>query len=256
MNFLYFGVRMAREWVFFTNHGLALLELARRPNSRIRDVASALGVTERAAQSIVGDLVEAGYVRRIREGRRNHYAVRTHRRLRHPTTRGHSVGDLVEALAARPPGAADCEALVLACSDHRIQPWLERLLTQEGLEGRAELLLWPGGAPALAGPSRDRLYEAMARVVVERRPRRLLLVSHPDCNVPDVPVVAGSTPLHSYRTGVRWSRRLVREARRRLELDGEAWFIDATGAARVRTTPARRGNHHAARAEGMRTVRR
>jgi hypothetical protein len=236
---------VAKDWVFFTNQGLALLQLARRPDSRIRDVAAALGITERAAQSIIGDLVEAGYVRRVREGRRNRYVVRTQRRLRHPTTRGHVVGELLEVLAGRPSDAAECEALVLACSDHRIQPSLERLLVQEGLEGRAELLLWPGGGPALAGPSRDRLYEAMERVVAERRPRRLLLISHSDCQIPDVPVVAGSTPLHSYRAGVRWSRRLVREARARLGIEGEAWFLDGERASPVRTTPARRARRPA-----------
>jgi hypothetical protein len=233
-----------RKWTFFSNHGLALLELARRPSSRIRELAGALRITERAAQSIVGDLVEAGYLRRVREGRRNRYEVNEDQPLRHPTTRAHRVGELLRALAVPvEQGVGACEALVLACSDPRIQPWLDRLLDHEGLEGRAEVVLWPGGAPALAGPGRDRLYEAMRQVIAARLPKRILLVSHPDCSIPDVPVVAGSTPLHSYRAGVRWSRRIVRETKARLGLEGEAWFIHGGHAARVRTTRARRGRH-------------
>lgn len=93
-------------WSFFSNHGLALLAVARRPDSRIRDVADALGITERAAQGILNDLVEAGYLQRIRVGRRNRYIVQGERPLRHPTTRDHSVAELVRALGVKHlPGA-------------------------------------------------------------------------------------------------------------------------------------------------------
>lgn len=60
---------------FLTNHGLALLCVAHDAHSRIRDIATSIDVTERAAQRIVSDLVEAGCVTRVREGRRNVYAV-------------------------------------------------------------------------------------------------------------------------------------------------------------------------------------
>jgi DNA-binding transcriptional ArsR family regulator len=61
---------------FLTNHGLALLCIADDPTVRIREIASAIGITERAAQRIVSDLTDAGYVTRVREGRRNSYSVR------------------------------------------------------------------------------------------------------------------------------------------------------------------------------------
>lgn len=94
---------MERDWSFFSNHGLALLAVARRPDSRIRDVAEALGITERAAQGILSELVEEGYLERERVGRRNRYIVRGERMLRHPTTRDHSVAELVRALAVKGP---------------------------------------------------------------------------------------------------------------------------------------------------------
>lgn len=66
----------APPFQFLTNHGLALLCIADDPTVRIREIGSAIGITERAAQRIVSDLTDAGYVTRVREGRRNSYSVR------------------------------------------------------------------------------------------------------------------------------------------------------------------------------------
>jgi len=63
---------------FLTNHGKTLLLVAHDTRIRMRDIAVHLEITERAAQRIVADLVEAGYVDRERDGRRNHYSVHTH----------------------------------------------------------------------------------------------------------------------------------------------------------------------------------
>lgn len=81
-----------------TNHSHALLCIARDPGIRLRDVAERVGVTERAAQRIVSDLVEAGYLERLREGRRNSYRVRDDRPMRHPVEHGHQVGEILAVL--------------------------------------------------------------------------------------------------------------------------------------------------------------
>ena len=86
------------EWTFLTNPAHALLCIARDPGIRLRDVAARVGVTERAAQRIVSDLVDAGYLDRLREGRRNSYRVRADRPLRHPVERGHRIGEILEVL--------------------------------------------------------------------------------------------------------------------------------------------------------------
>lgn len=86
------------EWTFLTNHAHALICIARDPGIRLRDVAEHVGVTERAAQRIVSDLVEAGYLDRLREGRRNTYRVRSERPLRHPVENGHHIGEILEVL--------------------------------------------------------------------------------------------------------------------------------------------------------------
>lgn len=71
-------------WTFLTNHAHVLLSLAADPEARMRDVATAVGVTERAVQRIVRELEEAGYLQREREGRRNRYLLRESMPLRHP----------------------------------------------------------------------------------------------------------------------------------------------------------------------------
>ncbi|MGL5809163.1 MAG: helix-turn-helix transcriptional regulator [Nocardioides sp.] len=73
-----------RDWTFLTNHGHVLLCLATDPDVLLKDVARSVGITERAAQLIVSDLEEAGYITRTRMGRRNHYTIEKGGNLRHP----------------------------------------------------------------------------------------------------------------------------------------------------------------------------
>jgi DNA-binding MarR family transcriptional regulator len=87
--------RAAQPWTFLTNHAHVLLCLARDPETRMRDVAEQVGITERAVQRIVSELEEAGYVVRDREGRRNRYEVRADVALRHPIERHRSVATLL-----------------------------------------------------------------------------------------------------------------------------------------------------------------
>ena len=82
-------------WTFLTNHAHVLLCIAREPEVRMRDVAHLVGITERAVQRIVADLEEAGYIERIRNGRRNHYEVRADLPLRHPIERHERVSSLI-----------------------------------------------------------------------------------------------------------------------------------------------------------------
>ncbi|HTP23789.1 MAG TPA: PAS domain S-box protein [Solirubrobacteraceae bacterium] len=74
---------MAR-WTFFTNHLRVLTALAGRPDLRLREVATEVGITERAAHRIIGELVEEGYLTRTRVGSRNRYEVHPDAALGHP----------------------------------------------------------------------------------------------------------------------------------------------------------------------------
>ncbi|RJL24245.1 helix-turn-helix transcriptional regulator [Bailinhaonella thermotolerans] len=93
--------RPASRWTFLTNHARVLLEIARDPNVRLRDIAASIGITERAAQSIVSDLEEAGYLTRIRVGRRNHYNIDRTRRFRHPSEADMRIDGLIEMFTHR-----------------------------------------------------------------------------------------------------------------------------------------------------------
>ena len=92
---------MSGDWTFLTNHAHVLVAIARDPEARLRDVAAQVGITERAAQGIVRDLVDAGYLVRERVGRRNRYDVDVHRPFRHPLEQGQEVGILLDPLARR-----------------------------------------------------------------------------------------------------------------------------------------------------------
>jgi len=75
--------------------------VAQDSDSRLRDVAAAVGITERAAHRILSELVEEGYVLRERQGRRNRYQVKPELPLRHPLVQEREVGELLEVLLGR-----------------------------------------------------------------------------------------------------------------------------------------------------------
>jgi DNA-binding IclR family transcriptional regulator len=87
------------SWTFLTNHAHVLICIALDPDLRLRDVAGRVGITERAAQRILHDLVESGYVDRHKVGRRNSYRLRLEQPMRHPLEAGHAIRDLVAALS-------------------------------------------------------------------------------------------------------------------------------------------------------------
>ena len=89
------------DFRLLTNHGNALLLIARDPRARLRDIAAALVITERQAQRIVGELVTAGYLTREREGRRNSYQVASHLPLRLPFQEDVDLGSLLAILPSR-----------------------------------------------------------------------------------------------------------------------------------------------------------
>jgi hypothetical protein len=94
------STRNTRSWTFLTNHARVLVKIARNPQSRLRDLAISIGITERAAQSIVNDLEEAGYITRTRVGRRNHYSVDPSRPFRHPADADFGIKGLLTLFAA------------------------------------------------------------------------------------------------------------------------------------------------------------
>jgi MarR family len=89
------------DWGFLTSHARVLLYIAHDPGARLRDIAAALGITERRAQAIITDLAGAGYVITQKDGRRNRYQIQAHLPVPEPGTREPAVGEVVALFAAR-----------------------------------------------------------------------------------------------------------------------------------------------------------
>ncbi|WP_157246705.1 helix-turn-helix transcriptional regulator [Nonomuraea typhae] len=88
-------------WTFLTHHARVLLEIARNPEVRLREVASGIGITERTVQIIVNDLHAAGYLNRERVGRRNRYSLNADQHFRYPTEADVPVRRLIDMFADR-----------------------------------------------------------------------------------------------------------------------------------------------------------
>ena len=89
-----------KGWTFVTSHAVLLLEVKRAPDSTVRQLAQRANLTERQTHRVLGDLVDAGYIERERQGRRNHYRVNASAPMWHPSVRAQEIGDLLEALGA------------------------------------------------------------------------------------------------------------------------------------------------------------
>ncbi|MGI9641779.1 MAG: helix-turn-helix transcriptional regulator [Acidimicrobiia bacterium] len=89
------------SWTFLTNHSHVLLCIQENSDVLMREVAAQVGITERAAQRIVSELEEAGYLSHEKVGRRNRYQVHPDLPLRHPLEDHLEIGALLRVLADR-----------------------------------------------------------------------------------------------------------------------------------------------------------
>jgi len=89
----------ASSWTFLSNHAHVMILLSRDCDMRMRDMAAAIGITERAVQRIVSELVSEGYLDVVKEGRRNHYTIRSDQHLRHPVEDGVAIDALLRLIA-------------------------------------------------------------------------------------------------------------------------------------------------------------
>jgi Winged helix DNA-binding domain len=106
---------MVASWTFLTNHARVLLCVAHDPGVRLRDIAASLDITERSAFGIITDLVEAGYVLKEKDGRRNRYHIQAHLPLsdpasrepasREPASRERTIGEVLALLVGAGPAA-------------------------------------------------------------------------------------------------------------------------------------------------------
>ena len=91
------------NWTLFSNHGHVLVCLAQDSESRLRDVAADVGITERAVQKIVRDLQDGGMVSVTKHGRRNRYQIHTRQPLRHDLETHCTLGELIDFVNGSKP---------------------------------------------------------------------------------------------------------------------------------------------------------
>lgn len=89
-------------WSFSSSHAQVLVCLVEDPQSRLKDLAARVGVTERSVQRILTDLERAGLLERHRKGRRNSYSLMLDRSARHPLESHRTVNELVRFFARNP----------------------------------------------------------------------------------------------------------------------------------------------------------
>ena len=94
------------KWSFLTNYARALVCIAHDPGVRLRDIATALDITERSAYGIVTELADAGYIVKEKDGRRNRYRIQLDLPLGEPVGRERTIGEVLELLveAGKPSG--------------------------------------------------------------------------------------------------------------------------------------------------------
>jgi DNA-binding Lrp family transcriptional regulator len=102
----FMGMIVDMTWTFLSNHGNVLVYVDEHPTARLREIADAVGITERATHKLVSELVDEGYLTRTRVGRRSEYAVNCDQHLRHPALSGHTVHQLLVGMTRPVPGGS------------------------------------------------------------------------------------------------------------------------------------------------------
>lgn len=87
-------------WYFLDNHALVLLAVVRDPDATVRELAEAVGVTERTAFRVLRDLETEGYIRREGTGRGGRYIVAEDMPMRHPLNRAAPIRQLIDLLGS------------------------------------------------------------------------------------------------------------------------------------------------------------
>jgi DNA-binding MarR family transcriptional regulator len=96
---------VAKQWTFLGHHAHLLIALDKNPDYTIDELSGILGLTSRSVSNVLLDLVEGGYLSRSKEGRNNHYEINRNAPLRHLTSKGKTVGQLLDYLGKFDEGA-------------------------------------------------------------------------------------------------------------------------------------------------------
>jgi DNA-binding Lrp family transcriptional regulator len=93
-------------WTFLSNHGNVICYIDEHRTARLREIADAIGITERATHRLVSELVDEGYLNRTRVGRRSEYTVNCEMHLRQPALADHTVHELLIGMSRPVSGSS------------------------------------------------------------------------------------------------------------------------------------------------------
>jgi DNA-binding MarR family transcriptional regulator len=93
-------------WTFLSNHGNVIVYIDEHRDARLREIADAIGITERATHKLVTELVDEGYLTRKRVGRRSEYSVNSEMHLRQAALAEHTLHELLIGMTRPVPGSA------------------------------------------------------------------------------------------------------------------------------------------------------
>lgn len=94
----HFMAEKKTQWTFLTNHTHVIICLVRDPETRVRDMALEIGITERAVIRILSELELDGVITKLREGRRNRYTIDLDFPLRHQLESQYTLRKLTKSL--------------------------------------------------------------------------------------------------------------------------------------------------------------
>jgi DNA-binding MarR family transcriptional regulator len=109
------------RWGLLSNHALVLIHVVEHPSSTLREIADAVGVTDRAANSLLRAIEQDGIIARNKVGRKNVYSVDLEALMKHRSYGRFSIGQIAAALIALagrdfqaelPPGLEATRALL------------------------------------------------------------------------------------------------------------------------------------------------
>ncbi len=98
------------KWGFLTNHALVLIHVYEHPRSTLREISQAVGITERAALSILRQMEEEDCVQRAKEGRRVRYTVNLPAVMKMQTRLPYNLNEIVRGIARLFKESSDSES--------------------------------------------------------------------------------------------------------------------------------------------------
>ncbi|HMQ10119.1 MAG TPA: MarR family transcriptional regulator [Oligoflexia bacterium] len=90
---------ISSQWTFFSNHAHVLFILYQHPNITMKDISTAVGITERAVHKIIKELEAFYYIKSKKEGRRNTYTLNLNKPLRHKIEKHCKIKDLIQLIS-------------------------------------------------------------------------------------------------------------------------------------------------------------